>query len=100
MCDERKSPTSCDGEFWWGSNFGNEVDVVAPGVEIFTTDISGANGYSTGDYDTNFNGTSSACPNAAGVAALVLSVNPNFTQTQVREILETTTTKCTNILWR
>ena len=96
MCDERKSPTSCDGEFWWGSNFGNEVDVVAPGVEIFTTDISGANGYSTGDYDTNFNGTSSACPNAAGVAALVLSVNPNFTQTQVREILETTTDKIGN----
>ncbi|MDB4199130.1 S8 family serine peptidase, partial [Polaribacter sp.] len=96
MCDERKSPTSCDGEFWWGSNFGNEIDIVAPGVEIFTTDISGVNGYKTGDYTSNFNGTSSACPNAAGVAALVLSVNPNFTQTQVREILETTTDKIGN----
>jgi subtilisin family serine protease len=96
MCDERKSPTSCDSEFWWGSNFGNEIDIVAPGVEIFTTDISGVNGYKTGDYTSNFNGTSSACPNAAGVAALVLSVNPNFTQTQVREILETTTDKIGN----
>lgn len=114
MCDERKrstsdasllvnSPTqpdangtSCDGEWWWGSNFGNELDIVAPGVEIFATDISGADGNNTGDYWSNFNGTSSACPNAAGVAALVLSVNPNFTQTQVREILETTTDKIGN----
>lgn len=88
--------TSCDGEFWWGSNFGNEIDIVAPGVKIFTTDISGSNGYNTGDYKSDFNGTSSACPNAAGVAALVLSVNPNFTQAQVREILETTTDKIGN----
>ena len=114
MCDERKSSTSnatqllgsstqpdangtsCDGEFWWGSNFGNEIDIVAPGVKIYTTDISGVNGYSVGDYKSDFNGTSSACPNAAGVAALVLSVNPNFTQAQVREILETTTDKIGN----
>ena len=114
MCDERKrstsntsqlsgslvqpdlNGTSCDGEFWWGSNFGNEIDIVAPGVKIFTTDISGSNGYNTGDYKSDFNGTSSACPNAAGVAALVLSVNPNFTQAQVREILETTTDKIGN----
>lgn len=114
MCDERKSSTSdasllvntltqpdangtsCDGEWWWGSNFGNEIDIVAPGVKIFTTDISGSNGYNTGDYKSDFNGTSSACPNAAGVAALVLSVNPNFTQAQVREILETTTDKIGN----
>ncbi len=114
MCDERKrstsnasqlsgslvqpdpNGTSCDGEFWWGSNFGNEIDIVAPGVQIYTTDISGSAGYSTGDYKSNFNGTSSACPNAAGVAALILSVNPNFTQTQVREILETTTDKIGN----
>lgn len=93
MCDERKTPTSCDGESWWGSNFGNQIDVVAPGVEVYTTRISGT---AAGDYWPNFNGTSSACPNAAGVAALVLSINPNFTQTQVREILETTTDKIGN----
>lgn len=92
MCDERVSLTSCDGENW-GSNYGSALDVVAPGVKIYTTDISGANGYTNGDYRTDFRGTSAACPNAAGVAALVLSVNPNFTQTQVREILETTTDK-------
>lgn len=93
MCDERKTPDSCDGEFWWGSNYGTGIDVVAPGVKIYATDISGSAGYSTGDYYSSFNGTSSACPNAAGVAALILSVNPNFTQTQVRQILESKTTK-------
>lgn len=95
MCDERKSLDSCDGENW-GSNFGNAIDIVAPGVQIYTTDISGTDGYVIGDYEPDFNGTSSACPNAAGVAALILSINPNFTQTQVREILETTTDKIGN----
>ncbi|MOA69439.1 Calcium-dependent protease precursor [compost metagenome] len=30
-----------------------------------------------------------ACPNAAGVAALVKSVNPSLTPAQVKQILET-----------
>lgn len=99
MFDERKSPaTAYHDECWYndchgGSNFGAEIDVVAPGVFVYTTDISGSAGYSSGDYKSNFNGTSSACPQVAGIAALVLSLNPNFTQTQVREILETTTDK-------
>lgn len=96
MCDERKSPNSCDGENAWGSNYGNEIDVVAPGVKIYTTDIFGSAGYNSGDYVSNFNGTSSACPNAAGVAALILSVNSNLNQSQVREILESTTDKISN----
>lgn len=92
QCDERKSFTSCDGESW-GSNYGAFLDVVAPGVKIFTTDISGINGYNSSDYISDFGGTSSACPNAAGVAALVLSVNPNISQLKVREILESSTDK-------
>ncbi|MEL7248513.1 MAG: S8 family serine peptidase [Bacteroidota bacterium] len=93
MCDERKSPSSCDGEGWWGSNFGNGADVAAPGVKIFATDISGPNGYSNGDYTPSFNGTSSACPNAAGVMALILSVNSNLTGEEARFVLESTTDK-------
>ncbi len=93
MCDERKTPISCDGEFWWGSNFGNSLDIVAPGVQIYTTDISGSNGYRNGDYMPSFNGTSSACPNAAGVVALILSADPSLTQQEAREILENNTDK-------
>ncbi len=87
QCDERKSPSSCDGETWWGSNYGDELDVVAPGVDIYTTDITGWGGYSSGDYFSSFNGTSAACPHAAGVAALILSANPYLSNHMVRTIL-------------
>lgn len=92
FCDERKSTTSCDGE-GWGSNFGTGLDVVAPGVQIFTTDITGAAGLASGDYVSFFNGTSAACPNAAAVMALILSINPNLTTQQARAILESTCDK-------
>lgn len=80
--------TSCDGEFWWGSNFGTGLDVLAPGVWITTTDNVGANGFVAGDFNDHFNGTSSACPNTAAVVALILSANPNLTGQQARNILE------------
>lgn len=96
QCDQRKSPTSCDGETFWGSNFGANLDVVAPGVKIFTTDATGNGGYEIGNYAPNFNGTSSACPNTAGVVALILSVNPSLTGIQVRQVLETNTDKVTS----
>ena len=53
-CGERKNPSSCDGE-QWGSNYGDGLKIVAPGVWIPTT---GLNGTIIG----NFNGTSAACP--------------------------------------
>lgn len=112
QCGERKSPTSCDTEDAWGSNFGNELDIVAPGVLIPTTDRQGNNGYNPNvpihtlsggtlvvndyanqDYTRWFNGTSSACPHVAGVAALVLSVNPSLTELEVRNIIESTAQK-------
>jgi subtilisin family serine protease len=93
MCNQRKNPSSCDGETFWGSNFGTNVDIAAPGVKIYTTDISGSAGYSTGNYAPTFNGTSSACPNAAGVMALILSANPTLTAAQARQIIESTCDK-------
>jgi subtilisin family serine protease len=93
MCNQRKSTTSCDGETFWGSNFGTNADIAAPGVKIYTSDISGTAGYSTGDYTATFNGTSSACPNAAGVMALILSINPGLNVTQARQIIESSCDK-------
>ncbi len=93
MCGERKNPSSCDGENWWGSNYGTILDVVAPGVKIATTDRQGSAGYSSTDYVQNFNGTSSACPMVSGVAALILAENPCLSHTQVQDIIEQTTQK-------
>lgn len=88
--DELKSPNSQDGESWWGSNYGDAVTVVAPGVHIYTTDISGGAGYHQTDYHAKYNGTSSATPHVAGIAALMLSVNPELTPSEVKDILQTT----------
>ncbi|HQR38238.1 MAG TPA: S8 family serine peptidase [Blastocatellia bacterium] len=79
------------------SRFGRAVAIAAPSnggsLAITTTDLTGPNGYSSGDYTSNFGGTSSACPLAAGVAALVLSVNPDLTWEEVRDVLEDTADK-------
>ncbi|WP_207632447.1 S8 family serine peptidase [Foetidibacter luteolus] len=78
----------------WGSNYGAGLDVVAPGVSISTTDISGKDGYNNyGDYIQIFTGTSSACANAAGVMALILSANPELTATEARMAMETSCDK-------
>lgn len=85
--DQLKTPTSADGENWWGTCFGPEISVAAPGVHNRTTDIGGVAGYTDGDYSPNFNGTSSATPIVAGACGLVLSCNRNFQEEQVREII-------------
>ncbi|MCF7858280.1 MAG: S8 family serine peptidase [Candidatus Cloacimonetes bacterium] len=97
-CGERKRASSCDGENWWGSNYGvniqdapDAVDIVAPTI-LPATDVTGSSGYSTGQYITNFNGTSCATPYAAGVAALIKSKNPLLTPAQVRTALTSTAT--------
>lgn len=85
---------SCDGEFWWGSNFGSGLDLMAPGVNITTTSFTAnADGTHTDTYVANFNGTSAATPNTAAVLALILSANPNLTGQQARNILESSTDK-------
>lgn len=94
---------TCDGERWWGSNYGSTsqtsrlaVTLIAPTI-LPTTDIQGSGGYSTGNYSGYFNGTSAATPYAAGVAALVISANPGWTPAQVRDQLTSTCQDITNV---
>ncbi len=73
-----------DDEGWLGSTTGIEVDIVAPADNILTTcddNAGGFNGYS------RQSGTSMSAPMVAGVAALVLGVNPSISAQQVRSIL-------------
>jgi subtilisin family serine protease len=91
--DQRKTRTSSDGENWWGSNYGPAMHVLAPGVFIWTTDISGPAGYEPGDFTKTFNGTSSATPAVAGAAALMISANPALSVASIRDLLGNTAKK-------
>ncbi|MGD8800402.1 MAG: S8 family serine peptidase, partial [Desulfobacterales bacterium] len=94
---------TCDGERWWGSNYGSNirdgagaVDIIAPTI-LPTTDIGGADGYGVGDYFKWFNGTSAATPYAAGVAALILSADPGLTSSQIRKRIVESATDIVNV---
>ena len=83
------------------SQYGPEIDFLAPSsggtLGIFTTDVAiktrGFNvgkpgqGDSDGFYTNSFGGTSSATPLAAGIGALILSINDHLTAEEVRQIL-------------
>ena len=73
-CNQRKSTTSCDNETFWGASYGTNLDIVAPCVKIYATDMTNG-GFTSTAYDSTFNGTSSATPNTAGMCALALAVD-------------------------
>jgi subtilisin family serine protease len=91
------------------SNWGAEISVCAPsnnfhpldrqrfvpGRGIWTTDNEafGEGFTARSRYTGEFGGTSSAAPLAAGVAALVLSANPELNAAEVKEVLQNTADK-------
>ncbi len=94
------------------SNWGKDISVCAPsnnfhpldpyawvpGRGIWTTDNEEfGDDFTDGSRFTGrFGGTSSAAPLTAGVAALVLSVNPALTARQVKQILQETAVQITD----
>jgi subtilisin family serine protease len=78
-----------DGGMWrqnglpiQGSNYGSIVDLVAPGVRIYSTEANSNDDYGFGG------GTSIAAPHVTGVAAMVWSANPGLTGKQVKKIIK------------
>lgn len=62
--------------------------VTAPGENIYSTLPDNKYG--------NYTGTSMAAPHVAGVVALLLSANPNLSESQVRDIITNTAENSTN----
>jgi len=70
------------------SNYGDWVDIAAPGVDILSLRASGtAPGTVYDRYTTIGSGTSMACPHISGACALLLSVNPTLTNEDVYDVL-------------
>ncbi|MDR2205321.1 MAG: S8 family serine peptidase [Flavobacteriaceae bacterium] len=76
--DYRTNPFSWGG----GSNYGNHIDVVAPGNYIY-----GLSHTSDTNYNTYWGGTSQATPLVAGIISLMLSKNPTLSVDQIRDII-------------
>ncbi len=81
--DERAVP------FFWsatsGSNYGDHIDVVAPGNYTY-----GLNHLSDTDYNTYWGGTSQATPLVTGLSALLMTQDPGRTPDDIRNIIRST----------
>lgn len=101
--------SSFDNDIALYSNYGSEIDIIAPGGERLTTRGSGVLGaYVLNDEDnpktqgiSNIDsskysftqGTSFSAPIVSGVIALMISVNPKLTPDEIRTILIETADK-------
>lgn len=78
--------TGWDDHRWPNSNYGNELDFVAPGENVLGTVRGGG-----GDPCNNLvHGTSLAAPHISGIVGLMLSVNDDLEPAEVRQILTQT----------
>lgn len=68
------------------SNYGSRVDVVAPGIKIYST-VPGNEYQDMLNDIAPWSGTSMAAPHVTGVAADCLAVNPSLSAEQVKKII-------------
>ncbi len=73
--------TSSDA-FAWYSCYGSQIELIAPGSDIYST-------YKAGGY-TTLSGTSMSCPMVVGAAALAWEAHSSYSNTQVRNLLKNT----------
>ncbi len=78
--------TDANGRMTYYSSYGTNVLVAAPAGAV-TTDLIGSAGYSAGDYNMYFNGTSAASPVTVGLVSLMLSANGGLGWRDVQNIL-------------
>ena len=64
------------------SNFNNEIDISAPGVNVLSTYLNNWYGYGSG--------TSMSCPHIAGLAGLLFAQNNSRSNADIRAIIEQT----------
>lgn len=92
------APANCGGSIVVGStnqkgqrsdfsNYGKIVDVSAPGDGIMSTVDLGTT-VSTGAGYTEYDGTSMAAPQVAGIIALMKSVDPSLTADRAKQVLK------------
>jgi hypothetical protein len=70
---------------------GDTVELIAPGVNVYSTEVNDNYGTSTG--------TSFAAPITASCATLALSVNPDLTRDELRQVMRDTADKIGGVVY-
>ncbi len=87
------------------SNFGAEIDIVAPGGDqntgafedgVLSSIDASVSPFQDGEPYTFYQGTSMAAPHVAGVISLMIDVNPALSVDDVTDLLKTASGECTN----
>ncbi len=90
------------------SDMGNDIDVYTPGDDTLTATWGSGlliprhdqrGGSALTSHDGLFNGTSSACPTAAGMIATVLEINRTWTWQDIRTWLQSLTLQSTSTFY-